>query len=78
MRRGVLSGFKNNLRPQVLVVENCFGPIGSTELRNQIRSMGYSLVARISYIDDIYVHVDFPGEIPNLRKLRNLRRDLFR
>jgi len=74
----VLKGFKDSLRPYVLVVENCFGPIGSNALRDQVRAMGYALVARISYIDDVYVRNDRVGQIPDLRKLRSDRPDLFR
>lgn len=74
----VLKGFKGSLRPQVLVVENCFGPIGNNTLRKQVQSMGYELVARISYIDDVFVRTDLVGQMPDLRKLRSERRDLFR
>lgn len=76
--REVLKGFRESLRPRVLVVENCFGPIGNNALRDQVRSMGYELVARISYIDDIYVRTDLVGKMPDLRRLRRERRDLFR
>jgi FkbM family methyltransferase len=74
----VLKGFRESLRPRVLVVENCFGPIGNNALRDQIRSMGYELVARISYIDDVYVRTDLVDRMPDLRALRSKRRDLFR
>jgi FkbM family methyltransferase len=76
--REVLKGFRESLRPQVLVVENCFGPIGNNALRDQVRSMGYKLVARVSYIDDVYVRADLVGQMPDLRRLRSERRDLFR
>ena len=74
----VLKGFKKALRPQVLLVENCFGPIGDKVLRDQVRSMGYELVARISYIDDVFVRSDLVATMPDLRSLRAKRRDLFR
>ena len=76
--REVLKGFRTSLRPHVLVIENCFGPIGNNALRDQVRAMGYVLVARISYIDDVYVRTDLVGQVPDLRRLRNERRDLFR
>lgn len=74
----VLKGFKESLRPRILVVENCFGPIGDNALRDQVKSMGYDLVARISYIDDVFVRSDLVEQMPDLRKLRSERRDLFR
>ncbi len=74
----VLRGFRDVVRPQVLVVENCFGPVGNRALRRQVVEMGYTMVARVSYIDDVFVRSDLAGEVPSLRTLKASRADLFR
>jgi FkbM family methyltransferase len=74
----VLEGFRGSLRPAVLIVENCFGPVGNRSLRKQVKGMGYRLVGRISYIDDVFVRADLAQSMPTLKSLRQERRDLFR
>lgn len=74
----VLKGFGSSLRPRVLVLENCFGPVGNRALREQARSMGYVMVGRISYIDDVFVRADIAATSPSLSALKSQRRDLFR
>jgi FkbM family methyltransferase len=73
----VLLGFRERLRPKVMVVENCFGPVGNRALRHQVKAMGYTLVGRISYIDDVFVRNDLAPTAPKLSDLRRNRRDLF-
>jgi FkbM family methyltransferase len=74
----VLKGFRETLRPRVLVVENCFGPVGDRALRKQVRGMGYELVGRISYIDDVYLRADLAATSPRLADLKKQRSGLFR
>lgn len=74
----VLKGFRQTLRPRVLIVENCFGPVGNRALRAQVRSMGYNFIGRISYIDDVFVRSDLWENTPSLKSLRSIRSDLFR
>lgn len=74
----VLKGFGDSLRPRVLVLENCFGPVGNRALRDQAREMGYVMVGRISYIDDVFVRADLAKTSPNLAELKKQRPELFR
>ena len=73
----VLKGFGESVRPTILVVENRSRPIGSNELRAQVILMGYRFVARISNVDDVFVRSDVVVNVPDLRLLRDKRRDLF-
>jgi FkbM family methyltransferase len=68
----VLAGFGERLRPKVLVVENCFGPVGNRRIREALAGIGYELVARVSYIDDVYV---FAGSVDARRELSRLDED---
>jgi FkbM family methyltransferase len=54
----IIAGFGKTVRPKIMIVENCFGLAGNHALREQVVSMGYKLVARISYIDDVFVRSD--------------------
>lgn len=72
----VLQGF-GTLRPTVLIVENCFGIAGNEALRAQIAAMGYRQVARVSYIDDIFVRNDFDVDRQALRRLSKLHHGMF-
>jgi FkbM family methyltransferase len=74
----VLKGFGASLRPRVLVLENCFGPVGNRALRERARNMGYVMVGRISYIDDVFIRADIAATSPSLRELKRQRRELFR
>ncbi|MFL0355223.1 FkbM family methyltransferase [Erythrobacter sp. GH1-10] len=51
----VLKGMFPEIRPKVILVENCSFPVGSERLRKMILSEGYRFHSRVRYIDDLYV-----------------------
>lgn len=55
----VLKGMFPEIRPKVILVENCGFPVGSEEIRRLVISHGYEFHSRIRYIDDLYVRKDF-------------------
>lgn len=51
----VLKGMLPDVKPKVLLIENCGFPFGSEKIRKIAISNGYVLHARIGYVDDLYI-----------------------
>lgn len=51
----VLNGMLPEIRPTIVLVENCSFPVGSERIRSMMRDNGYRFHSRIRYIDDLYV-----------------------
>lgn len=65
----VLSGF-GEVRPKILVVENCFGISGQESIRDQVISMGYTIAARITYVDDVYIRNDLKSVLEKVASIK--------
>lgn len=51
----VLNGMFPDVKPSVLLIENCGFPFGNNKIREIAIANGYSFYARIGYIDDLYI-----------------------